>query len=630
MKKFFSNLTKKQKKILKSIIICLPLLIICKLIPFDSFGKYKLLAETACYMVPYLIVGFSTLKKAVQGIISGHMFDENFLMAVATVGAFALGEASEAVFVVLFYRIGVLFESIATEKSRKSIKGLMDIMPDSANVERDGKLCRVDPSQVKSGEIIVVKPGEKVPLDGTVLDGSSTLNTAALTGESLPLNITAGDKVISGAINEEGVLRIVTESEYENSTVGKILALVENSAAKKAKTEKFITRFAAIYTPAVVVSAVVLGLFPPLFGLGSFAMWINRALTFLVISCPCALVISVPLSFFGGMGSASKRGILIKGAVYLENLNKMKTCLFDKTGTLTKGCFKVTAIHPERITESELLRIAAAAEGYSNHPISVSLVTAYGKVPDIKAENVEEIPGAGVHAVIDGKMVLVGNERLMSQAGISFCECHLHPAGTMIHIAVDSEYMGHIVISDEVKDNSAKTIRELKSLGIHTVMLTGDNKKIADSVAGQLGVDEVHAGLLPDGKVEFARERMKQDGSDEVVGFVGDGINDAPVLMCADVGISMGAMGSDAAIEAADIVIMDDSIEKIVVARRIAKKTMQIVRQNIIFSLAVKLVVLILGAFGYAPMWLAIFADVGVSVIAILNAARAMFLGQKF
>ncbi len=639
-------MTKKQKKSLLFISISTAFYIICQFIDFESFGHHSHLIEAGCYFVPYIICGAGLLRKAFLNIFSGRLFDENFLMAVATIGAFALSliathdghghahsSAGEAAIVVILYRIGTFFESVAAERSRRSISDLVDILPEYANVLRNNEIITVDPSQVKTGETIIVKAGERIPLDGKITKGSSSLNTSALTGESHPLNVDEGDKVISGSINNEGVLHIEVETEYENSTVGKIVELIEDASAKKAKTEGFISRFAAIYTPVVVISAVILAVIPPLIGGGEFTEWIERSLSFLVSACPCALVISVPLAFFGGMGCASKKGILVKGAQHLENLAKMKVCLFDKTGTLTKGSFRVTAIHPEKITEAELLRIAAAAECYSDHPISSSLVTAYGKVPDVKAENILEIPGTGLRADIEGNQVLVGNDRLMKleKMVIHECaECHEHHlVGSTVHIAMNGEYMGHIVISDEIKEGAAQTISDLKSASIHTVMLSGDNKKTAAGVAMNLGLDEHHSELLPDGKVALAEKFIAEKSKNEIVGFVGDGINDAPVLMRSDVGISMGAMGSDAAIEAADIVIMDDNIKKITLARKISKKTLGIVRQNIIFFIGIKAVVLTLSAFGYAPMWLAIFADVGVTIIEILNSTRAMRIKSK-
>lgn len=632
-------MTKKQKKSLIYILISAFLYAVCQFIDFDSFGHYGYLIEAACYFVPYIICGAGLLRKAVLNIFSGRVFDENFLMAIATIGAFALSlisthgdhghahsSASEGAIVVILYRVGTFFESIATERSRRSIAELIDILPEYANVLRNGEIVTVDPDEVEIGETIIVKAGEEIPLDGKIIKGSSSLNTSALTGESHPINVNIGDKVISGSINNEGVLEIEVETQYSNSTVGKIVELIEEASEKKAKRESFITRFAAIYTPVVVGTAVVLAVLPPLLGAhGGFIEWVERSLSFLVSACPCALVISVPLAFFGSMGAASKQGVLIKGAGYLETLSKMKICIFDKTGTLTKGSFRVTAIHPEKITEAELLRIAATAEYYSGHPISNSLVSTYGKTPDTKAENVVELPGAGIRADIEGKQVLVGNDKLMilEKINIHECpECHAHKlTGSTVHIAMNGEYMGHIVISDEIKEGSKKTVLALKNHDIRTVMMSGDNQKTTERVAEQLGVDEYYSNLLPDGKVKLTEKFLSEN---EVVGFVGDGINDAPVLMRADIGISMGAMGSDVAIEAADIVIMDDNISKISLAQKIAKRTLKIVSQNIIFFILVKAIVLTLSAFGYAPMWLAIFADVGVTIIEILNSTRAM------
>lgn len=628
-------MTKKQKKSLVIIILSVIIFVCCKVITanfsFEKiFGEYARLAEIILYLIPYITAGFTVLRKAVLNIFSGRMLDENFLMAVATIGAFVLGEYQEAIIVVVLYRVGLLFESFATERSRRSIEELMNIMPEYANLLKDGEIIKVDPDEVKIGDTIIIKAGEKIPLDGKVIEGNSFVNTAALTGESHPINVSVGDRVISGSINQNGVLKVVTETEYENSTVGKILELIETSAAKKAKTEGYITRFATIYTPIVVGIAVLFAIVPPVLNLGNFAGWIERALAFLVSSCPCALVISVPLAFFGGMGCASKKGILVKGASHLENLSKMKICLFDKTGTLTKGSFRVTAIHPDQVTESELLRIAAAAECYSDHPISNSLVAAYGKVPDLKAEDVTELSGAGIRATIDGKTVLVGNEALMTLAKIKISECpecHLHHnTGNTIHIAMDSKYMGHIVISDEIKDGAKDLVSTLKNQGIKTVMLTGDSEKTALSVANELGIDEHHSELLPDSKVALAEQYIKSKQKDDIVCFVGDGINDAPALMRSDVGISMGALGSDAAIEAADIVIMDDNIQKLSLARKIAKKTVLNVKQNIIFFILVKAIAFILITLGFEPMWLAIFADVGVTIIATLNATRTMHI----
>lgn len=640
-------MTKKQKKSIIYISVAAIFYIAFQFIDFDAFGHYGYLIETACYFIPYIICGAGLLRKAFLNILGGRIFDENFLMAVATIGAFSLSlmgthgheghahsSAGEAAIVVILYRLGTFFESLATERSRKSIAKLAEILPEYANVIRGDEVLTVDPDEVTLHEIILVKAGEKIPLDGKVVSGNSSVNTSALTGESLPLNVGVGDRVISGSINNEGVLKIEVEAEYENSTVGKIVELIEDASTKKAKTESFITRFAAVYTPIVVISAVVLAVLPPILGAaGGFTEWIERSLSFLVSACPCALVISVPLAFFGGMGAASKKGVLIKGAGYLEKLAKMKVCLFDKTGTLTKGSFKVTAIHPEKVTEAELLRIAAAAECYSDHPISVSLVTAYGKVPELKAENVLELPGSGIRADIEGNRVLVGNDKLMQLEKIKIHECDQchkhHLVGSTVHIAMNGEYMGHIVIADEIKPGAKDTIDTLKQSGIRPIMLSGDNVKTAAKVAKDLGIDEYHGELLPNDKVALTENLLAQNACNEVVGFVGDGINDAPVLMRSDIGISMGALGSDAAIEAADIVIMDDNIKKLILARKIAKRTLFIVKQNIAFFIAVKLIVLTLAAFGFAPMWLAIFADVGVTIIEILNATRAMLIKAK-
>lgn len=608
-------MSRKHKKRLARILIAALLLAVIAFLPIKENIKAVL------YLLPYLIVGWDVLWKAMRNIARGQVFDENFLMSLATVGAFALGDYIEAAAVMLFYQIGEMFQSIAVGKSRKSIASLMDIRPDSATVLRDGEELKVSPEEVQKGEIVLVRAGEKIPLDGIVLEGNTTVNTSALTGESLPVDISAGDRVVSGSINLSGVITIKTESVYSESTVAKILNLVENSAAKKAKTENFITRFAKYYTPMVVVSAVLLAFLPPLISGGGWADWVHRALIFLVVSCPCALVISVPLSFFGGIGGASKRGILIKGANYTEVLAKAGTMVFDKTGTLTKGIFKVTAIHPESMSEAELLDIAAAAESYSNHPIAESIITAHnGHIDRSRIGNVTEHTGMGVEAIIDGRDIFAGNSKLMELAGANLHDCHI--IGTVIHISEGKNYLGHIVISDEIKPNSKAAIDELKALGItKTVMLTGDRKEIGEAVSKELGLDEIHSELLPDGKVNAVESLIDKKTP---LAFVGDGINDAPVLAMADIGIAMGGMGSDAAIEAADVVLMDDEPAKLPEAIKIARKTMRIVWQNIIFALAVKAVVLILGALGIAGMWLAIFADVGVTVLAILNAMRAM------
>jgi len=593
------------------------------LLPFDGVLKAVL------FLVPYLVIGYDILRKAVLGVIHGEVFDENFLMAVATIGAMCLGEYAEGVAVMLFYQIGELFQSYAVGKSRKNISALMDIRPDYANIEVDGKLEQVEPDEVEIGSIIVIQPGEKVPLDGIVEEGSSTLNTSALTGESVPRNVEKGDEIISGCVNLSGMIKIRTTKIFEESTVAKILDLVENSSMKKAKAENFITRFARYYTPAVCYAALALALVPPVVNMfmgngGEFSEWIGRALTFLVISCPCALVISIPLSFFGGIGGASARGILVKGSNYLEFLSKSKYIVFDKTGTLTEGVFQVAQICPQGMEKEELLRYAAYAESYSTHPISKSLKEAYGRDIDYALVNdVQEISGHGVSAVVEGHPVLAGNKKLMEKEGLAAKQPQ--ESGTVIHVAVDGSYRGYILISDIIKKNSKAAIAGLKEAGIKkTVMLTGDSKRVADSVAAELGVDEVHSELLPGDKVERIEALLSEKLPKEMLAFVGDGINDAPVLSRADIGIAMGAMGSDAAIEAADIVLMDDDPAKIALAMKISKKTLGIVYENIVFALAVKFLCLVLGALGIANMWLAIFADVGVMVIAVLNAARAL------
>lgn len=608
-------MSRKHKKRLARIIIAAATLVLTVFLPVDEKIKAVL------YLLPYLIVGWDVLWGAVRNIAHGQLFDEQFLMSLATLGAFALGKYTEAAAVMLFYQVGELFQSIAVGKSRKSIAALMDIRPDSAVVIRDGAEQRVSPEEVKKGETVIVKPGEKIPLDGTVLTGNTSVNTAALTGESLPRDIGAGDRVVSGSVNLTGVITFKSEATYSESTVAKILDSVENSTAKKAKTENFITRFAKYYTPCVVIAAVILAVLPPLIMHGGWVDWIRRALIFLVVSCPCALVISVPLSFFGGIGGASKLGILIKGANYTEVLAKVDTVVFDKTGTLTKGSFKVTAVHPESMSEAELLDVAAAAESYSNHPIAESIIAAHkGHIDRARIGGVTEHAGMGVEAIIDGRDIFAGNGRLMDMAGAKWHDCHI--TGTVIHISEGENYLGHIVISDEIKPDSKAAVAALKALGIaKTVMLTGDRKEIGEAVGKELGLDEIHAGLMPDGKVEAVEKLLNKKAP---LAFVGDGINDAPVLARADIGIAMGAMGSDAAIEAADVVLMDDKPRALPEAIKIARKTMSIVWQNIIFALAVKAVVLILGALGIAGMWLAVFADVGVTVIAVLNALRAM------
>ena len=613
-------MSKKQKTVLARIIISAVLCVIAGLLPIE--GVWKFLA----FSVPYLVIGYDVLWGAVRNIIHGQVFDEQFLMAIATLGAFAIEDYPEAAAVMLFYQVGELFQSIAVGKSRKSISALMDICPEYAVVLRDGEEVTVPPEEVGIGEVLIIKPGEKIPLDGEITEGSTTVNTAALTGESLPVDKTVGDRVISGTINLSGVIKVKAQSLYEESTVSKILELVENSAEKKAKAENFITRFARYYTPCVVIGAVLLAVIPPLFFSQEWSMWINRALIFLVVSCPCALVVSVPLSFFGGIGGASREGILIKGANYLETLSKVDTVVFDKTGTLTKGTFAVNAIHPKNITEAQLLDIAAAAESYSTHPVGESIVAAHkGHIDKTRIGEVEELAGMGLRAVIDGKTFFVGNGALMDKVGAGWHDCHL--AGTVIHIAENGEYLGHIVINDEIKPDSKAAVAELKELGIkNTVMLTGDTERVAKSVGEEVGVDSVCAKLLPAQKVEKVEELLSQGCK---TAFVGDGINDAPVLTRADVGIAMGALGSDAAIESADIVLMDDKPSKLPSAIRISRKTMRIVRQNIVFALAVKAIIIVLGAFGIANMWTAVFGDVGVMVIAILNAMRAMSRVKK-
>ncbi len=611
-------MSKKQTTMLVRIIISAVLLICAALIPAE--GLLRLLL----FLVPFFIIGYDVLLKAVRNIFRGQVFDENFLMSIATIGAFAIGEYPEAAAVMLFYQVGELFQSYAVGRSRRSIANLMDIRPDYANVERDGVLKRVEPETVKVGETITVKPGERIALDGTVISGSSTLNTAALTGESVPREVTIGEQVISGCINLSGVLKVRVDKEFFDSTVSKILDLVENASAKKAKAEHFITKFARVYTPAVVICAALLALIPPLVLSGGWADWLHRALLFLVISCPCALVISVPLSFFGGIGGASKGGILVKGGNYLEALSKVDTVVFDKTGTLTKGTFEVTAVHPDAVSEEQLLEYAAAAERYSDHPISLSLKAAYGKdLTKVHVTEAEETAGFGVRAVVEGKTVHAGNAKWMERIGVPARDCHL--TGTVVHVAVDGQYAGHIVISDEIKPEAADAILALRAAGVkQTVMLTGDVQAVGQDVANKLGIDKVYAGLLPEDKVKKVEELLKQQESAGCLAFVGDGVNDAPVLSRADIGIAMGALGSDAAIEAADVVLMDDNPLKIAAAISLSRRTLKIVRQNIVFALGVKLLVLILGACGVATMWEAVFADVGVSVIAILNATRAL------
>lgn len=611
-------MTQKQRKMLWRILAAAVLLVAAALLP--GKGAVRLLI----FLIPYLIVGGSVLLKAVRNILHGQVFDENFLMALATVGAICIGEYPEAVFVMLFYQVGELFESYAVDRSRKSISSLMNIRPDFANIEEEGSLRQVDPEDLSPGDIIVIKAGERIPLDGIILEGSSSLDTAALTGESLPREAAPGDNIISGCVNLTGLLRVRVTKPFEESTVSRILDLVENSSAKKAKIESFITRFSRYYTPAVVLSALLLALLPPLFGLMHWTESLNRALLFLVVSCPCALVISVPLSLFGGIGGASRNGILVKGGNYLEALSRADVVVFDKTGTLTKGVFNVTAIHPDQYDEDRLLELAALAEHFSDHPISRSLRDAYkAEVNASRVANVEEIAGQGVQAIVDGLPVAVGNDRLMDTLDVNWRPCH--QVGTIIHVASRGTYLGHIVISDEVKEDASSAISDLKSLGIQkTVMLTGDAKEVGESVGRQLGLDAVYTQLLPADKVERVEELLREQGPKGRLVFVGDGINDAPVLSRADIGIAMGGLGSDAAIEAADIVLMDDRPSKIADAIRISRRTLTIVRQNIVFALGVKLLVLLLGALGMANLWEAVFADVGVSVLATLNAMRTL------
>ena len=622
-------MTKKQKKMLLRIIIAAVMLAALYFLPVTGWLRLGL------YLVTYLVIGYDILKKAGQGIANGRVFDENFLMAVATVGAFALaiyeksGDYNEAIAVMLFYQVGELFQSYAVGKSRKNISALMDIRPDYANIEQDGKLVQVDPDEVAVGTVIVVQPGEKAPIDGVVVEGSSTLNTSALTGESLPRDVHEGDEIISGCINMTGVLKIRTTKAFGESTVSKILELVENSSSRKSRSEDFIAKFARIYTPVVCYSALALAVLPPVIRLvggmdGQWEQWIYRALTFLVTSCPCALVVSIPLSFFAGIGGASHEGILIKGSNYLETLSQVRTVVFDKTGTLTRGVFEVTAVHHSDMDEQKLLEYAALAECASSHPISKSLQRAYGKAIDrSRVTDIQELSGHGVTAVVDGHPVAAGNSKLMEQLGIPYHDCH--SVGTIIHMAVDGQYAGHIVISDVVKPHAKEAVEALHKAGVEkTVMLTGDAKKVADAVAAELGVDEVHSELLPGDKVDKVESLLAQQSGKAKLAFVGDGVNDAPVLGRADIGIAMGAMGSDAAIEAADIVLMDDEPLQIAKAIRISRKCIGIVYENIVFALAVKFACLVLVAIGLANMWAAIFADVGVMVLAVLNAIRAL------
>ena len=611
-------MSKKQKRMLFRVLASAVLFAVALLLPTE--GWLRLFT----FLIPYAVIAWDVLWRAVRNIAHGQVFDENFLMSLATVGALATGEYPEAVFVMLFYQVGELFQSYAVDQSRKSITSLMDIRPDYANIEVDGQLRQVDPEDVAVGDTIVIKAGERIPLDGVVLEGTSNVDTAALTGESLPREAQPGDDVISGCVNLSGLLRVRVTKAFEESTVAKILDLVENSSSKKAKAENFITKFARYYTPAVVLAAVALALLPPLFTSIQWVDSIQRALNFLVVSCPCALVISVPLSFFGGIGGASKNGILVKGGNYLEVLAKTELVVFDKTGTLTRGVFNVTAIHPDHCGEAQLLELAALAESYSDHPISRSLKEAYGKELDAsRVSNVEELSGRGVRATVDGRQICAGNDKLMEDLGVSWHPCHR--VGTTVHVASDGVYLGHIVISDEVKPDAKEAITALKACGVRrTVMLTGDAKAVGESVAQELGLDEVHTQLLPADKVTRVEALLGEVSPKGALAFVGDGINDAPVLSRADIGIAMGGLGSDAAIEAADIVLMDDKPSKLADAIRIARRTLAIVRQNIVFALAVKFLVLALSAAGVANMWEAVFADVGVSVIAILNAMRAL------
>ena len=609
---------RRQKKVLIRIIISAVMLVALKI-----FAPEEGWIAVLLYAVPYAVIGYDVVFKAARNIAHGQVFDENFLMMIATVGAFATGEYIEAAAVMLFYQVGELFQSVAVGKSRRSISALMDIRPDHANIEVGGELTEADPEDVAVGDEIIIKPGERIPLDGVVLEGEGTVDTSALTGESLPRTVRPGDDVVSGCINQTGLLKVQVTKPFGESTVARILELVENSASKKAHAENFITRFARVYTPAVCFAALALAVIPPIFA-GGWLTWLHRALIFLVISCPCALVISVPLSFFGGIGGASREGILVKGGSYLEVLSRSGTVVFDKTGTLTKGVFNVTAVHPQEIPEARLLELAAYAESYSTHPIAKSILDALNEEPDrSRIASYEELSGRGVKAVIDGNEVCVGNDKLMEEIGVKWHPCH--HAGTTVHAAVNGRYAGHIVISDELKETSRAAISALKAQGVvKTVMLTGDSRAVGEDTAKRLGMDEVHTELLPADKVEKVEELLSSKAAGSALVFVGDGINDAPVLSRADIGIAMGAMGSDAAIEAADIVLMDDDPAKVALAIRISRKTLRIVRENIIFALGVKAAVLILGALGFASMWTAVFADVGVSVIAILNAMRCL------
>lgn len=619
-------MTKKQKKVLIRIIIAAVLVIVLQFVPVEGYVRFGL------YMIPYLVIGYDILKKAGKGILNRQIFDENFLMAVATIGAIALGDYKEGTAVMLFYQIGELFQSYAVGKSRRNISELMDIRPDYANVENDGELEQVDPDEIEIGTVIVVQPGEKVPIDGVVVEGTSSLNTSALTGESVPREVSVDDEIISGCINMTGLLKIRTTKEFGESTVSKILELVENASSRKSRSENFISKFAKVYTPAVCYGALALAILPPIVRMAFMGLapewgdWVYRALTFLVISCPCALVISIPLSFFAGIGGASREGVLVKGSSFLETLSQTKIVVFDKTGTMTKGVFEVNGIHHSPYKDEELLEYAALAESYSTHPISKSLQRAYGKPIDKnRVSDVEEIGGHGLTAKVDGKVVAAGNAKLMQKLGIEYYECS--HVGTIVHVAIDGQYAGHILISDVIKEHAAEAIAALKKSGIEkTVMLTGDAKNVAEHVAAQLGIDEVCSELLPGDKVEKVEELLTKKPEKDKLAFVGDGINDAPVLSRADIGIAMGALGSDAAIEAADIVLMDDDPLKISKAIRISRKCLRIVYENIYFAIGIKLICLVLGALGIANMWFAIFADVGVMILAVLNAIRTLFV----
>lgn len=619
-------MTKKQKKVLVRIIIAAVLVIALQFVPVEGYVRFGL------YMIPYLVIGYDILKKAGKGILNRRIFDENFLMAVATIGAIALGDYKEGTAVMLFYQIGELFQSYAVGKSRRNISDLMDIRPDYANVEKDGELEQVDPDEIEIGTVIVVQPGEKVPIDGVVVEGTSSLNTSALTGESVPREVSVDDEIISGCINMTGLLKIRTTKEFGESTVSKILELVENASSRKSRSENFISKFAKIYTPAVCYGALALAILPPIVRMAFMGLapewgdWVYRALTFLVISCPCALVISIPLSFFAGIGGASREGVLVKGSSFLETLSQTKIVVFDKTGTMTKGVFEVNGIHHSPYKDEELLEYAALAESYSTHPISKSLQRAYGKPIDKnRVSDVEEIGGHGLTAKVDGKVVAAGNAKLMKKLGIEYHDCS--HVGTIVHVAIDGKYAGHILISDVIKEHAAEAIAALKKSGIEkTVMLTGDAKNVADHVAAQLGIDEVCSELLPGDKVEKVEELLTKKPEKYKLAFVGDGINDAPVLSRADIGIAMGALGSDAAIEAADIVLMDDDPLKISKAIRISRKCLRIVYENIYFAIGIKVICLVLGALGIANMWFAIFADVGVMILAVLNAIRTLFV----